>query len=236
MYTFDILIPVPMKVLKLYLLSFFILLAPGAFSQARLTITALDNFPGISPDTAFSGTPYNNILITIKNTGNLLFQGEVDVLLSAGPGITDTLYLDSISGTLLAPGDSVIRNPPSYLFNSVHYDDGDNIVVVWPQARSGGALIDTLLFHVYYVNLLSIEETESRQILIHPNPGSDFIRLGIPEINKVEYVRIFDAEGRVFFESYSAEEMIRVKNWPAGLYFLEVSGKNIHYSGRLLIQ
>lgn len=225
-----------MKALKLLLLSFFILLAPKLFSQARLTITSLENFPGMQLDTAYAALSYDSILITIKNTGSTFFQGEADVILVAGTGVPDTLFLDSIGGTNLAPGDSVIRRPPPYQFNSVHFDDGDNIVVVWPQARTSGTLADSLLFLVHFVSLQSITEAAKNVLQIFPNPGTDLIHLGILEINQVEYVRIFNSEGRLVYHSSGNPGMIPVRGWTPGLYLLEVLGNKRKYSGRLIIQ
>ncbi|MBP6335049.1 MAG: T9SS type A sorting domain-containing protein [Bacteroidia bacterium] len=226
-----------MKSIKIILAAFSLFISTLCFSQARLRITAIDNFPGqFAADSAFAGTPYDSILITIKNTGTLAFQGEVDVFLTAGPGVLDTLFLDSIGGTLLAPSDSVIRRPAPYFFNSVHFDDGDNIVVVWPQARTGGIPSDTTIFHVYFISLQSIAEFDQKQISVSPNPGTDFIRLDLAEINQLEQVRIIDSSGRIFFQSKDHAELISIRNWPAGIYFIEVLGNQSRYSGRLIIQ
>ncbi len=225
-----------MKAIRFYLVLLFLLTGPKLFSQVRLSITSLDGFPNALGDTAYNNASYDSIFITIKNTGNIAFQGEADVMIQGGLGLTDTLYMDSIGSTILAPNDSIVKRPPPYLFNSVNYIDGDNIVVVWPQARVSGILSDTISFIVYYVSFQSINGPERKALQISPNPGTDFIRLGISEIKQLEYVRIFSFEGRLIYEADKDMEMIRVKNWPAGIYFIEVQGKTEKYSGRVIIQ
>jgi hypothetical protein len=225
-----------MKAIRSSLLILFLLVGNNLFSQANLSITDLFGLPSSGNDTAFYNTPYNNIQITIQNTGLSFFQGEVDVLIMGNQQIVDSLYIDSIAGTALNPNDSTVKIVNSYLFNSVHFVDGDNIVVVWPQARSGGISSDTLSFHLYYVSFQSINELSRKPLSISPNPGTDLIRLGISEIIGFEQVRIYNAEGRLQFESHDPQEMIRIKDWQAGLYFIEVSAKNTVYSGRLIIQ
>ena len=225
-----------MKASRIYLILLFILLGNSLYSQTRLSITSIQGLPNSGADTVYYNTSYNNIQITIKNLGNQAFQGEVDVMIMGGRGVVDTLFTDSLSGTQLTPNDSTIKFPASYLFNTVHYVDGDNIVVVWPQARTTGVLIDSLSFNIHYVSIQSVSELEKNSLIISPNPGTDFIRLEIPGNNHIEYVRIHDSTGRIVYETQEASQAIRVQNWKAGLYYIELGSHNSKYSGRLLIQ
>ncbi|HNQ61802.1 MAG TPA: T9SS type A sorting domain-containing protein [Bacteroidia bacterium] len=225
-----------MKSIRIILIFFLFCCSTDLFSQAHLSITNLVGLPNSGQDTVYSVSPYDSIEVTIKNTGNLGFQGEADILIRGNLAVNDTLFTDSLSGTILAPGDSVIRYPNSYLFNSVNYVDGDNIVVVWPQARTGNIPYDSLVFHVYYVSFQSISEFENKPLTISPNPGIDYIKLGLAEIKQFEYVRIFDIQGRIHYESTVPGPTINIQNWNKGLYYIEVIGKNSRYSGSLIIQ
>lgn len=225
-----------MKATRYSLLLIFLFLGQNLFSQARLSITDLQGLPSTGFDSAYFNTPYNNIQITIKNTGNTGFLGEADVLIMGGRNIIDTLFTDSVNGTNLQPGDSIIKIPGSYLFSSVNYVDGDNIVVVWPQARTSGIPYDSLVFNLFYISFQSIPELNRNAIIISPNPGTDYIKLGLKDINQFEYVRIFDLQGILVFESSNDQKIVEVKNWKAGLYFIEIKAGNKSYSGRVIIQ
>lgn len=225
-----------MKSIRTYLIIFLFFFSNNLFSQAHLTITDLTNFPISGLDTVYFNSPYNNIQVTITNTGNIGFQGEADVLIRGPLGVTDTLYADSLSGTILAPGDSVVRFPNAYLFSFVNYVDGDNIVVVWPQARIGNVTYDNIFFHIYYVSFQAIHELETKPLIISPNPGTDYIRLGVSEIKQFEYVRILNVHGQLVYESSESVPTINVKDWTSGLYYIEVVGINSRHSGRLIIQ
>lgn len=196
----------------------------------------MTGFPITGQDTVYNNIPYDSIVVTIKNTGNTGFSGEADILIRGGRGITDTLFTDSVNGTQLAPNDSTTKFPPSYLFSSNYYLDGDNIVVVWPQARFGAATSDSTYLHVYFITIQSIAELKGRELIISPNPGTDFIRLGISEINQIEYVRIFNLSGGIVYSSKDANEAIQVRTWTPGIYFIELQSKSGIYKGRLLIQ
>ena len=225
-----------MKASRFNLLFLSLLLCHGLFAQSRLTITTITGFTSSIQDTVYYNVPYDSIIVTIKNTGNTSFVGEADIMIRGGRGITDTLFTDSINGTQLAPNDSTVKFPPSYLFNSTYYLDGDNIVVVWPQARSGSATSDSVVLYIHFVTIQSIAELKGKELIISTNPGTDFVRLGISEINQIEYVRIFNLDGRLVYSAKGAEEAINVKSWTPGIYFIELNSKSGIYKGRLLIQ
>ena len=82
-----------MKLNRLLVLAFFCLGSNFSFSQARLAITDLTNFPIASQDTAYDIQSYDSILITIKNVGNQPVIDGYDVLLHGNPGLTDTCLL-----------------------------------------------------------------------------------------------------------------------------------------------
>lgn len=225
-----------MKASRFSLFFLFLLTCQSLFAQSRLSITSITGFPTSGSDSAFYNIPYDSIVISIKNTGTVSFAGEADVLIRGGRGLTDTLFTDSLNGTQLAPNDSVVRFPPSYLFSSNYYLDGDNIVVVWPQARIGGIPVDSLMFNVYFLTIQSIHELQTKDLIISPNPGTDFIKLGTTEINHIEYVRIYNTQGKLIYQAKSADEVIHVKSWTPGIYFIELGSKSGKHKGRLLIQ
>ncbi|MBK7849923.1 MAG: T9SS type A sorting domain-containing protein [Bacteroidetes bacterium] len=215
-----------MKLRSLLIFAFFGLGLQLSFGQARLSITSLANFPVASQDTAYDIQSYDSVTINISNTGNQTFTGAFDVLVQGNPGVTDTIYSDSSATLQIFPGDSVIARPLPYQFDLTHYDDGDNIVVVWPAARTAGVQSDTLTVHVYFVRLSGIEEPGTQSILAYPNPAVQFIRLESSPDNDVKYVRIIDLKGAVLYYSTVFKSYLDVSQLSPGNYLIELGRKN----------
>jgi len=217
-----------MKLNRLLVLAFFCLGSNFSFSQARLAITDLTNFPIASQDTAYDIQSYDSILITIKNVGNQPVIDGYDVLLHGNPGLTDTIYTDTSSTIFLGPGDSLTVRPASYQFDITHYDDGDNIVVVWPAARTTGVSVDTLTIHVYFVRLSGIDEPASRIIRAFPNPSRQYIQLETGPENDLRYVRIIDFKGEIVYSNTSYKGYIDLSLLNPGIYLVELGKKDGH--------
>ncbi|HRH65508.1 MAG TPA: T9SS type A sorting domain-containing protein [Bacteroidia bacterium] len=215
-----------MKTRSFFVLAFFCLSVQFGWAQGRLTITGLANYPVAGQDTAYDIQSYDSILISISNTGNQVVAGGVDVLLQGNPGVTDTLFTDTAATTQLSPGDTVTVRPTSYQFDLTHYDDGDNIVVVWPAARTTGVLQDTLTIHVYFVRLSGIDEPYVRTLVAYPNPVVQYIRLETGPENVVKYVRILDSKGVLIYHSTAYQGFLDVTNLSPGLYIVELGQKN----------
>jgi Secretion system C-terminal sorting domain len=60
-------------------------------------------------------------------------------------------------------------------------------------------------------------------MLIYPNPGSDFIEIQLKEAGHF-LLRVFDCKGVFVEEKFiDGNALMDVRNYSAGLYFLEVS-------------
>ncbi|HNP48167.1 MAG TPA: T9SS type A sorting domain-containing protein [Bacteroidia bacterium] len=192
-----------------------------------LTITQLNGFPIANGDTAYDSRTYDSVQVMIRNIGNQAITDQYDVLIRGNTGITDTLYSDTSSAQLLNPGDSLQLNPSPYLFDIVHYDDGDNIVVVWPVARTTPNIqVDTMSFHVYFVRLSGIHETPESALTVYPNPASDYLRLEFPEKNRLRYVRIFNSYGQLVLHSKVDSNLIPISDLSKGVYLIELTGSD----------
>lgn len=213
------------------LLSFLLyLLSVSTQAQnARLRISNLQGFPALPLDTAQEGVSYDSIRITVVNSGTGTFTDNIDVFLqggTAGQGLVDTLYQDSVGLHQIAPGDSIDLLPVHYQFRTVHFDDGDNIVVVWPAARTTGTPSDSISFHVYFVRLSAISEAGILHIRAYPNPSSQFITLDLPSDHSLKYVRILNVHGQEIYRSSSYNGFLPVGDLPTGLYLLEAIEQN----------
>ena len=215
-----------MKLRSLFFIAFFGLSIQLSFGQARLSITNLANFPVVGQDTAYDSQSYDSVTISLTNVGNQGVTGAYDILLQGNPGVTDTIYTDTSTTNQILPGDSVIARPLPYQFDLTHYDDGDNIVVVWPVARMAGVQVDTLTVHVYFVRLSGIDEAETKSILVYPNPAIQFIKLESSPDNDVKYVRIIDLKGAVVYYSTVYKSYLDVSQLSPGNYTIELGRKN----------
>ena len=123
----------------------------------------------------------------------------------------------------ILPGDSVSLFRSGYFFSVTHFDDGDNIIVVWPQAITTPVLVDTLQQQIHFVSLLAgIDNSDRESLILYPNPASKFISFNIPDGLIIKQVRIYDAEGREIYQSSFIKNYISINEWPAGIYLIEV--------------
>lgn len=215
-----------MKRLPHCLLPLLVFLLPViGFSQARFTITAIQGFPWLPADTAYEGTVYDSILVTITNTGSQSFTGEMDILIQANPGITDTLLLDSNGTATYAPGVSISFRSQPYVFTTTHFDGGDNIIVVWPQARFAppGTMNDTLTGEIYFITFLGTGDSPATAFEVYPNPASQYLGFRSEGKSSLKQVRIYDISGQLVFRSSHTDGLLYLKDWDPGLYFIEAT-------------
>ena len=203
-----------------------ILLSSSA--QVHLRISGLSRFPVSPTDTAYESVTYDSIQIQVLNIGNTpLNSDNISILIVGNPaGGVDILYEDTAALYNIQSGTSANINASGYVFRPTHFDDGDNIVVVWPAARFTPYIADSLTFHIYYVSLLaSINLQGNDQIVISPNPVNDYIALEIPSNLEVKQVRIIDLFGRSIVTFKDGINYIPTSNWNSGLYILQYTDK-----------
>ena len=221
-----------MKLRHLLITIFFAFAILPTFGQVHLRITSLSRFPVSPTDTAYENRSYDSIQVAIQNTSNFILNNDNIVIYIVGnPALgVDSLYSDTALYTI-TPGTSTSILVPPYNFHPTHYDDGDNIVVVWPAARTTPYTCDSLIFHVYFVSLLAnIDHPENSSFAIAPNPISDYIVLELPDDSGLKQVRIIDSLGRIMFTLKDGRNYIPTNEWSTGIYYLQYydrTGKSI---------
>ncbi len=217
-----------MQIRRILFLSFFCLISIGTFAQVHLRITSLSRFPVAPNDTAFESQIYDSILVQVQNIGNTILTDNISIYLQSAPANqVDTIYDDSSATYTLQLGASTTISSNGYRARPIHYDDGDNIVVVWPAARFTPYTCDTLTFHVYFVSLINqIPDRLTPTISIGPNPSTSFILVDLPVKNTFKQVRIIDGKGAEIRQIESGENYISTSSWPSGIYFLELVDSN----------
>lgn len=202
-------------------------MATGLFTasaQVHLRISSLSRFPVAPTDTAYENQSYDSIQVQIENIGNTLLNADNIILYIVGnPALgTDILYDDTSAIYSIQLGAVAQINSFSYNFRPTHFDDGDNIVVVWPAARYTPHTSDSLTFHVYFISLLAgLDPATKDPIIVSPNPVNDFIVLDLPQESTPKQVRILDALGKVLFNLKFGQNYIPTSNWAPGIYILQ---------------
>jgi hypothetical protein len=211
--------------MKKFLFLFFIILITGTAGAQHLRISSISGIPLFPGDTVFEASQYS-VSVIVVNDDSVAFDlsDTIDILITNNDSLftTDTIatYSDTTS---LFPGDSVTISNSLYVFEAPHFDDGDNIVVVWPQARISGGTYDSLSFEIYYVSLGSgIDEQEVSGLIVYPNPSTDYLFLGNSHKFKIKQVRILDLSGKEIYLDKTQNLVIPISNLKAGQYLLEV--------------
>jgi hypothetical protein len=226
--------------LRYILLTFFMagtLLSSTA--QVHLQISSLSRFPVSPTDTAYESLTYDSIMIQVQNIGNTILNADNISILILGTPATgpDILYEDTNALYTLQGGSTALINASGFVFKPTHFDDGDNIVVVWPQARTTPHISDSLTFHVYYVSLLgSLTNIEEEPIIISPNPLNDFVALEIPSNLGAKQVRIVDIMGRTIISLNEGFNYIPTSDWTPGMYILQYINKSGHPVSKRLMK
>ncbi len=214
------------RLLQYILLSAFICLSTvDSNAQVRLSVQSLYNYP----DTAYNGLSITPVII-VKNTGNVPFQGVIQIAVGLDSATVQYLYSGSNVVSIL-PNDTVslIGGPggsTTYTFDSSFYRVGNNVVVVWP-VSSAFLLVDTLHTNVYFTlnQIQSIRENDGiKGLIAYPNPAIDYIQLYSPEIT-LEYVRIYDLSGRTILNlpaNDGNDTRIPIEAIQPGVYIIEV--------------
>lgn len=219
----------------LLLLSFSILTSHLS-AQVHLRITSLARFPVSPTDTAFETSVYDTIETVVENIGNTVLVDNVSIFLQANPANQqDTIYDDSTVYTLQV-GASISLVSNGYRARPTHFDDGDNIVVVWPAARTTPYTCDTLTFHVYFVSISNGIKLIENPILLGPNPVTDHLMVQIDANNSLQQVRILDVLGKPMLTLSNGQNFISTANWPSGTYILETIYQNGFASRRKIVK
>lgn len=78
----------------------------------------------------------------------------------------------------------------------------------------------------------STKQADFQQVLqISPNPGSDWLRVDLPE-SEAGLLRVFAADGRLFFQrEITGKTTLETADWPQGMYHLQFVGPKTAAAG-----
>lgn len=197
---------------KLFYLLFLILFVSPLFAQTHLRISNISGIPvtGIPNNTVYEVNTYDSIEVTIVNEDTLSFSDSIAIYIKSGSiQFIDTLINETIVN--IASGDSVTLHRSGFVFSRVYFDEGDNIVVVWPAARITPIVSDSVTFNIFFISLLaSSPEFPKEEIMLFLNPVSKYLSIvGLTPLD-IKRVRIYDLLGKEICNHSSIQQHIPI--------------------------
>ena len=191
-----------------------------------LRVAAMPGYPVLPQDTAYGGPAYNFDIWLVNNTSTTI-NTPVSIMLGVD---TATSVIAGNPVQNLTPGDTLVIPVTGYVFTQPFYKIGNNIVVVWPVVNGLSVPTDTLYNDVYFIPLMGLGSVDllSHAFHLFPNPTNYDLHLVVNDFSAVEYVRIFDVEGRqVHHSDLPHDHRIPVSSLKPGVYFLELVSNGV---------
>lgn len=197
----------------------FVYMPETVFAQAKVgAINAL------LPDTAFMQNFYP-IKVTVRNTGNAVYNAPIDVYYAV-----DSLYVPVLLGTIpatpLNPNDTVSLST-GLLIDSTRFQDGNNIVVVWP--TGSGITTSSSEWNVIFVPDSVVSSVADHNLAgefsVFPNPSNGPVLLqSFNKIWKIEIVNLLGENMASMSELRNAGISVPIdfSSVPAGIYFIRI--------------
>ncbi len=161
--------------------------------------------PSLPLNLSASAITFNGSL-AIANTNNhnvLLWENIED---AGDPNTAVVLGQAQMSNTQPGLGDQYLTLPQSLCAVGNH---------LWV----GEVKFSSRIVRYSYTASTNTQETGQVTLSVRPNPVTDLLYIDSPV--SIQAVRVFDAQGSL--RGTFSEQPISVKNWPSGLYFLQIS-------------
>ena len=190
-------------------------------AQVHLTIDSLIGYP----DSAIAGQTYF-ITTLLRNAGTTPFQGTVQIAMQSqnfNPGAISYLYFSNNPIVLLQNDTISLSSPNGYVFDTTYFRPGNNVVVVWPYSTQL-IQIDSTTINLYLKTFSGLAEAGIIPVSLSPVPARDILRIKTGQSAPIEYVRIFDAQGRQWPVRTGGGEngiILYLEGLPAGHFILE---------------
>jgi hypothetical protein len=190
-------------------------------AQVQLTIDSLIGYP----DSAIAGQPYF-ITTILRNAGGTPFQGTVQIAMQSqnfAPGAISYLYFSNTPIVLLQNDTVWLSSPNGYVFDTTYFRPGNNVVVVWPYSTQL-IQVDSTTIDLYLITLTGLAEAGVIPVSLSPVPAKDILRINTRDYRPIEYVRIFDVQGRQWPVRTGGMEnglILYLEGLPAGYFILE---------------
>jgi Secretion system C-terminal sorting domain len=171
--------------------------------------------------------------------GNLYSTGNIIKFSAAGDSIWNrsitspfpleiyNSYNRIEAGGTLSSGSIIVGGEAINSINNAYY--------AWVIKITNDGCLDTLFSCTTPVR----EYNSHEEIGIFPNPVGDFATLKFTPSSSIQYLTITDLQGRQIFQTVVPNETENVKiytgDFPNGLYFINIAGNGMKYSGKLSV-
>jgi len=197
-------------------------LAATLFLSARVSgQLVITNISGIPVFPAHVDTVTYSISVDVLNVDSANpFIDFIEISCSANNHLST--LIPAIGMDTILPLDTITKSNPQFHFTPANFDDGDNVVVIWPAAQNHPGIGDSTTIHIYYDSYVGIDEPNRLPVKIYPNPATEFLYLGGLNEFKVKRVRIHDVIGKEIYNAIPASELIPIKYLTPGTYVISV--------------
>lgn len=209
---------------KLFYLLLLIFCISSLSAQTHLRISNIKGIPvsGIPNNTVYEVNTYDSIEVTVVNDDTTSFSDSITIYIKSGSiQFSDTLINET--SVNIASGDSITLHRMGFVFSRVYFDEGDNIVVVWPAARINPIISDSITFNIFFISLhASSPEIPKEEIILFHNPVSKYLSIEGLNLMDIKRVRIYDLRGKEIYNHSSIQQLIPIENLAPGIYLLNI--------------
>jgi Secretion system C-terminal sorting domain len=163
-------------------------------------------------------------IIKFSTTGDSIWNR---VITRPSPLDTQNAYCDINAGGILSSGSIIAGGQVIRAANNAYY--------AWVIKITNDGCLDTLFSCTTRVR----EYNSQGQLGIFPNPVDVFAVLKLTPSSSIQYLTITDFQGRQIFQTVVPNETENVEiytgDFPNGLYFINIAGNGMKYSGKLSV-
>ena len=188
------------------------------------------NFPAMQLKTISSApqVSFSNIQGGYAGTGNI----------DSDPLFTPTCYVLQSGSTCIDAGDTdPVYNDKEAAGNPGNAQYPSSGTIINDMGAYGGPAVTMMPFVATTTNVNEINN--SNQITLYPNPASTYSEIRTDVTMDNASLSVYNSTGSLHYkqEAISGKEIeINTENWPAGIYFITLSGDSWHiYRGNLVI-
>ncbi len=226
--------------MKHVLLAILIFAGMFGFSQAKLSMSKVYSITPTGAGSPSVGVSYGdtvNIFVSVKNTGNQPFSGNIVVEAKRDTVAGVSCGSSTLSVTSLAAGDSissVVTFTPNPGINAFKVNGNGNTIVVWPFAINALAG-DSIRPIIWISTLTGINEVAAENFKLFPNPASNTINVIANKKERYHTVMIFDMLARKQ-KDISYQQTIDISELSQGCYWMFIVSEERTYKMRFVKQ
>jgi hypothetical protein len=188
--------------------------------SAQLMVTNISGIP-LWPTPVIDTSSYIVSVDVFNADSANPFVDFIDIMFSANGHVPPATLVPAVGMDSILPLGTVTKSNQQFQLSPVNFDDGDNIVVIWPAAQTHPGIGDSTTIHIFFLST-GVDEINPLPVSIYPNPATEYLYLGGLNEFKLKRVRILDAIGKEVYSGIPVSELISIKNLTAGSYVIAI--------------